>query len=338
VCNLKLAGRIIPEEEGMTKPDNFSFIPSILIRNSHIQSILASSRIRITRDNSLLKNSVEIICTTSCGSKLLSFFSHQVNSRGLIIIIHGWEGSSSSAYVQAAGDYFYNLGFSICRLNLRDHGDSHHLNEGLFHGALLEETFDAVNQLAQMEIKLPVYIIGFSMGANFALRIACMNSQKMIANLAHVFAISPPLDPYKTTLAIDNGLFFYRKYFLRKWKRSLIKKQNIFPEKYNFSKMLNARTCMELTEDIMPYFPEFPSYRDYFNLYTLKEDFFKKLNMPVTIIISEDDPVIPVEDFNTLQENEFLQISKQKYGGHCGFLDLFPFNCWHQEQIASLLS
>jgi len=28
-----------------------------------------------------------------------------------------------------------------------------------------------------------------------------------IANLKHVFAISPPLDPYNTTLAIDNGYF-----------------------------------------------------------------------------------------------------------------------------------
>ena len=319
------------------KPDNFSFSPSCLIRNSHIQSILASSRLRIPRDNSLLENSVEIICTASSGSKLLSFFSRQVNSRGLIIIIHGWEGSSSSAYVLAAGNFFYNLGFSICRLNLRDHGDSHHLNEGLFHGALLEETFEAVNQLAQMESELPAYLIGFSMGANFALRIAGMNSQKQITNLKHVFAISPPLDPYKTTLAIDNGLFFYRKYFLKKWKRSLIKKQNIFPQKYDFRKLLNAKTCMELTESIMPYFPEFPSYRDYFNLYTLKEAFFKNLNLPVTIIISEDDPVIPAEDFNKLQENDFLQISRQKYGGHCGFLDLLPFSCWHQEHIAKMI-
>ena len=317
--------------------NDFSFRPSIFIKNNHIQSILASSRLRIPRENSLQKHSKEIIITTSGGSRLLSFFSQQKNPRGLIIIIHGWEGSSSSAYVQACGNYFYNLGFSICRLNLRDHGDSHHLNEGLFHGALLEETFDAVNQLAQIESKSPVYIIGFSMGANFALRIAGMNSKKVITNLTHVFAISPPLDPYKTTLAIDNGLFFYRKYFLKKWKRSLLKKQNIFPEKYNFGRMLNARTCMELTESIMPYFPDFPSYRDYFNLYTLKEDFFKKLNMPVTIIISEDDPVIPAGDFNKIKENEFLQLSRQKYGGHCGFLDLFPFSCWHQDQIAAML-
>ena len=97
-----------------------------------------------------------------------------------MIILHGWEGSSSSAYVLAAGAYFYNRGFSVCRLNLRDHGESHHLNEGLFHGALLEETFDAVNTVARTSQNLPVYLLGFSMGANFALRIAIKHAQTPI--------------------------------------------------------------------------------------------------------------------------------------------------------------
>jgi predicted alpha/beta-fold hydrolase len=223
-------------------------------------------------------------------------------------------------------------------LNLRDHGDSHHLNEGLFHGALLDETFDAVNQLAQLEKDLPAYIIGFSMGGNFALRIARKNSRIPIQNLKSVFAVSPPLDPYKTTLAIDNGYFFYRQYFLKKWKRSLIKKQQLFPQKYDFSKMLKAKTCMELTEDIMLYFPELPSYRDYFNLYTLKNDFFQNFTLPVKIFIAEDDPVIPKEDYCSLQENKFFQILRQRFGGHCGFIDLFPMSCWHQERIAEIIN
>jgi predicted alpha/beta-fold hydrolase len=252
--------------------------------------------------------------------------------------LHGWEGSSSSAYVLASGAFFYKLGFSICRLNLRDHGDSHHLNEGLFHGALLDETFDAVNQLAQLEKDLPAYIIGFSMGANFALRIAMKNSRIPIQNLNGVFAVSPPLDPYKTTLAIDNGYFFYRKYFLKKWKRSLIKKQRLFPQKYDFRKMLKAKTCMELTEAIMPYYPELPSYRDYFNLYTLKNDSFQNFTIPVKIFIADDDPVIPQEDYYNLQENKFFQISRQRFGGHCGFIDLFPMRCWHQERIAGIIN
>jgi predicted alpha/beta-fold hydrolase len=283
-------------------------------------------------------NSREIIINTSSGSRLLSFYSHHPQSKGLIILLHGWEGSSSSAYLLATGDYFYNLGFSICRLNLRDHGDSHYLNEGLFHGALLDETFDAVNYLSRLSENKPVYLIGFSIGGNFVLRIAIRHHWTPIANLKHVFAISPPLDPYKTTLAIDNGYFFYRKYFLKKWKRSLIKKQRLFPGEYDFNKMLKAKTCMGLTEEIMPYFPDLLSYRDYFNLYTLKNDSFQYLNIPVKIFISEDDPVIPYEDYKRIQENEFLKISRQRFGGHCGFIDLFPVRCWYNKVIAEIIN
>lgn len=307
------------------------------MRNRHLQSILASSRLRTFGIKPLLKTSQKKIITTEHGSSLLAFFSRHPHNRGMLILLHGWEGSSSSAYVVAAGNYFYTLGFSVCRLNLRDHGESHHLNEGLFHGALIEETFDAVNQLAGLAGNAPVYVIGFSLGGNFALRIAGKHSRNPVKGLTHVFAISPPLDPYKTTLAIDRGLPFYRKYFLKKWKRSLAIKQKLFPEKYNFDKLLKYQTCMELTEAIMPYFPDFSSYRDYFNLYTLGDDFFRNLNLPVTILIAEDDPVIPLEDFQKLKEDEFLQISWQKFGGHCGFLDIFPFSCWHQEKIAAII-
>jgi uncharacterized protein len=298
---------------------------------------MASSQLRVPKKNTMLKNSCEIIINTSYGSRLLAFISRHPASKGLIILMHGWEGSSSSAYILASGDFFYNLGFSICRLNLRDHGDSHHLNEGLFHGALLEETFEAVNYLSGLSENLPVYIIGFSMGGNFALRIAMTHSRMPITNLKHVFAVSPPLDPYKTTLAIDNGYFFYRKYFLKKWKRSLAKKQRLFPHKYNFNNMLKAKTCMELTEKIMPYFPELTSYREYFKLYTLHNDSFQKMNIPVNVFIAEDDPVIPLTDYISLQENDFFRISVQKYGGHCGFLDIFPLNCWYCERIAEIL-
>lgn len=314
------------------------FKPSFFFRNPHFQSIMASSRLRLHRNNIMAKKAKEVIIKTSSGSRLLSFFSSHPGSKGLIILLHGWEGSSSSAYLLATGDYFYRLGFSICRLNLRDHGDSHHLNEELFHGALLQETFEAVDYLSNLSEKKPVYLIGFSLGGNFALRIAMQHSREPIVNLRHVFAISPPLDPYKTTIAIDNAYSFYRKYFLKKWKRSLKKKQELFPKKFDFSKMLKAKTCIELTEKVMPYFPEMTTYRDYFNLYMLKNYSFQNLKIPVTVFIAEDDPVIPHEDYRHLQENDFLKISRQRFGGHCGFIDLFPVRCWYNQIIAEIIT
>ncbi len=299
---------------------------------------MASSRLRLPLKNAITKCSQKMIIKTSSGSSLLSYLSSHPTSKGLIILLHGWEGSSSSVYILTTAAYFYNLGYSVCRLNLRDHGDSHHLNEELFHGALLQETFESVRNLSGIPEDKPVYLIGFSLGGNFALRIAMTHKRTPITNLRHVFAVSPPLDPYKTTLAIDNGYSFYRRYFLKKWKRSLKKKQQLFPEKYDFNPMMKATTCIELTEKILPYFPEMNNYREYFNLYTLKKDNFNDLNIPVTIFIAEDDPVIPYEDYLQLQENDYLKISRQKYGGHCGFINLFPARCWYNQIIYDIIS
>ena len=317
--------------------DDTTFNPHSFVRNSHLQSFLASAHFLTPFHSTLLSNSKDVIIETSNKSRLLANMSTAHPSKGLVVIIHGWEGSSSSAYVLAAGSFFYKLGFSICRLNLRDHGESHHLNEGLFHGALLDETFDAVRYAASQHEHFPVYLLGFSLGANFSLRVAIKNTMTPIENLKHVFAVSPPLDPYKTTLAIDQGPSFYRKYFLKKWKRSLRAKQNIFPAKYNFEHMLRSRTCMELTADIMAYYPEFPSYRDYFKLYTLDRNSFKNLNVPVKIFIASDDPVIPINDFEFLAENDYLSISRQSFGGHCGFIDFFPLSRWYQDKIAEII-
>ncbi|MEE9912617.1 MAG: alpha/beta fold hydrolase [Deltaproteobacteria bacterium] len=320
-----------------SKKNSSGFLPRSFLKNRHLQSILASARIVIPPHRPLLEHSREMIIDTTDGAKLLAHFSHHPESRGLFIILHGWEGSSSSAYVLAAGSYYFNRGFSVSRLNLRDHGESHHLNAGLFHGALLQETFDAIQLLARQNRDLPVYLLGFSLGANFALRVAIKHAQTPICGLRHVFAVSPPLDPYKTTLAIDNSMAFYRKYFLKKWRRSLKIKQQLFPDLYNFDTMLRARTCMALTSDMMAYFPQFPSYRDYFKLYTLNQKSFQDLNLPVNIFIAEDDPVIPLDDFQSLRDNQYLTISRQPFGGHCGFIDLFPYRRWYNEKISEIL-
>ena len=104
-----------------------------------------------------------------------------------------------------------------------------------------------------------------------------------------------------------------------------------------FTNILREKTCMALTEAIMPHYPDFRSYREYFNRYTLLENALIDLTIPVTIIASEDDPIVPVTDLHELQKNKYLHISIQKYGGHCGFIDFLPFACWSEREISNIL-
>jgi uncharacterized protein len=316
-----------------------SFLPSIWARNPHIQTIFGSLGIRAAGKNEMALFAREVIIDAGNGGRLLGYHSRQPvrPPRGLMVMIHGWEGSSDSTYVLSTGRFFFRRGYDIFRLNLRDHGRSHHLNRGLFHGALTDEIVQAVGNIARLLPDRPCHLIGFSLGGNFALRIALRQSVSAIHNLRRIFAISPALDPYRSTLTIDKSLPIYRIYFLAKWKRSLRKKQRCLPELYRFDEILHHKTCMSLTEAIMPWYTEFTGYREYFRRYTLTGNALASLAVPVTVITSEDDPVVPVEDFNRLPSNPFLDICIQRYGGHCGFLDPFPWGCWYERRIEAIL-
>lgn len=286
----------------------------------------------------MLESAREVLLDGGTGVRLLGYHSQQPGnggeSRSLVLLIHGWEGSSDSTYIRSTGRYLFSKGCDVLRLNLRDHGKSHHLNEGLFHGARIDEVFQAARRAAGLA-RGSFFITGFSLGGNFALRIALKASESAIPNLREVISISPSLDPHRATVAIDESP--YRLYFLIKWKRSLLKKQSLFPRKYDFTEVLKLRTCMDMTESVMKYYPEFSGCRDYFRRYTLKGDALAGLSVPVTMISAKDDPIISADDIRGLKHNGYLKPLLESHGGHCGFLDPFPFGCWYERKIYEII-
>ncbi|HPC03632.1 MAG TPA: alpha/beta fold hydrolase [Syntrophales bacterium] len=308
------------------------FRPGSWASNPHLQSMAASLRFRALPLRGALSGSVETIVDCGNDVRLLGFLTRQKGkSRGLFLLLHGWEGSMNSAYMLHTGGYLVRSGFDVFRLNLRDHGPSHHLNRGLFHGALTEEVIAAAARIGEFSEGLPYFILGFSLGGNFALRIAARGRMEDIPGLKRVFAVSPVLDPMKTTLAIDGGFPFYRRYFRKKWQRSLKTKEHLFPDLYRFDGVYAMKTLMEMTDYFVGHHSPFRDARDYFSRYTLLGNALDRLAFPVTILTSEDDPIIPVDDFRDLRNGDGkLTLSIQPRGGHCGFIDPFPFGCWYE--------
>ena len=318
------------------------FKPGPFLRSGLVQTIVGSLKIRLPKTSRMLNAQKELLLNAGKGIRLQGFHSKQPGkSRGLVILMHGWEGSALSTYIQRSGNFFYNQGFDIFRLNLRDHGDTHHLNPDPFNGSLIDETYNAVKQAAKLAGKLPVYLAGFSLGGNFVLRIALRSSaaasKNKIPNLKHCVAVSPALNPHDATVLMDqHGLL--GKYFLQKWSHSLSKKQQAFPEKYNFSEMLKSRDVMDLTEKIIPHHTHFASVRAYFDSYTLLGDALYKNKVPTTIITSKDDPIIRVADFHNLRLGKQTQLIITDYGGHNGFIQSWKMNPWYLKVMDQVFS
>jgi hypothetical protein len=314
------------------------FTPAPWARNPHLQTVFASLRLRACGRNRMADCAREVIVEAGSGVRLLGYHSrHEKGSRGLVLLLHGWEGSSGSTYILCTGRFLFDAGFDVFRLNLRDHGGSHHLNEEIFHSARIEEVFNAVRTVSTLSGPNPFSLVGFSLGGNFVLRIALRCTDSDIPPLRQVIAINPVLDPYKATAAIDSRFAVYRNYFLKKWKRSLRMKQTLYPERYDFGEFLSVGSCMEITERLIPKYSPFRDATEYFRTYTLLGDVFRSLSVPVLILMSEDDPIIDVGDFRELRGNGNLRISLQRYGGHCGYLDPFPFGSWSDRAIRASL-
>jgi predicted alpha/beta-fold hydrolase len=314
-----------------------SFRPAPYLRNGHLQTILASSSFRAWGKNPMCDAAREMTIRTSGGVRLLGYYSPQRShqKKGLVVLLHGWEGSVASTYILCTGNRLYRRGYEIFRLNFRDHGDSHHLNQGIFYAVLLEEVFQAVKYLCRWVENKPVFLTGFSLGGNFALRIARKLLQTPIENLLHVAAISPVLDPAKSTTKIDQYPLI-RLYFLKKWIQSLKKKQELFPAIYDFTDLLSLKSIQELTDELLRKYSEFNSAAAYFKKYSLLEDALKDLPVPVTIITAKDDPIIPVEDFYGLELNHRTHLIIHDFGGHNGFVDGFFLKSWYEQKLAEI--
>lgn len=146
-----------------------SFLPVFGLRNTHTQSVINSSgyrrRIVGKRSSALLDAEQDWMVDGGDGVQLLGHFSPQAgDSKGLVIMFHGWEGSSSSNYIVGAGGMLYDQGFDVFRLNFRDHGDSHHMNTGIFHSCLLAEVIHALKDIQQRTGAKNWALSGYSLG------------------------------------------------------------------------------------------------------------------------------------------------------------------------------
>ena len=118
----------------MTTVADNTFRPPFYLKHTALQTILASIGLRKWGFNPMLRAAQHHILDVGSGIRLSGFFSSILNqsSKGLCILLHGWEGSSGSTYVLNCGRQLYIDGYDVFRLNYRDHGNSHHLNKGLF--------------------------------------------------------------------------------------------------------------------------------------------------------------------------------------------------------------
>lgn len=299
-----------------------SFDPGALLRPAHAQTILSSLPTRqwqLRRAAAGLEASSEIVdLTTDDGVRLRARVAVSHPAAPLVILIHGWLGGDRSSYILSNATALRSAGFNVARLNMRDHGDTEGLNQAMFNSGRIGEIIDASGKLAREYGHGGTGFMGFSLGANFALRAA---SSACGTVALPTLAVCPVIEPGPSSYAIDHGWYGYRLYFVRRWRRAFAAKQRAFPNDYDLRDAMRLSSVEALTDYFVERFTPYRNSEDYFSHYSLANDLLEGLDAPTQIIAAADDPVIPLHGFDRLPRNRHLAIKITRYGGHCGFVE-----------------
>ncbi len=325
---------------------NAGFRPPSWLANRHVQSVLPSLPLRRgaveRRAAPVVAASRQLILDCGSGARLMGWLADPppavaLSARRLALLLHGWEGSSESLYVLSVAQLLHERGFTVLRLNLRDHGGTHALNEELFHSCRIAEVTGAVARVQALYPDASLALAGFSLGGNFWLRVGARAAEAGI-RIARIVAVCPVLDPATTLAALEHGPAMYRQYFLFKWRRSLRAKQTAWPGTYDFGAMLADPSLTAMTERMVLKYTEFPDLASYLRGYAITGPVLESLAAPATIITARDDPMILAHDLERIARPQALRLVVTERGGHCGYMDALGGPSWIDRAIVSELA
>lgn len=316
--------------------------PSHIFRNGHVNTIAAASTLRkayALRVSQTLREQAESCLLSLPDNVQLQGFlnSHtSLDTKPLVMILHGWLGCAESLYLLPVASKLHALGFNVFRLNFRDHGGTQHLNKELFHSCRLDEVLDATQAIKKLISHTNFYIVGFSLGGNFALRIGAKAKENNLV-IDKIFSICPVMNAANALDENNSMLSIYSKYYLQRWKNMLKIKHKFFPENYDLTTINQQSSLTEMTKHLLLKYTEFSSVKNYLEGYSITGGRLKTLSVNSDIYIAGDDPVIPSHDWENLYTSEYLNIHHTQFGGHCGYLNGMLNTNWIDEQIIKSL-
>lgn len=310
-----------------TAPD---FRPPLWLRSGMVQTFLASSSRRQKLGRDFEADALRLDLPAGDGLRTSCYFNEHPDAKGMVVLFHGWLGTPQSGYVVSAARKLFDAGFSIARMTLPDHGDAALMNAGVVDITRHDFLREAMRALAAHRPGLPLGLMGFSLGGNFALRLARDLKSHPIPDLRHVIGISPVIEPSDTCDRIDAYAVF-RFYFLRKFNKLARAKQAIFPALEGIDDVLSHRTIRGLTEVSVRRWTPFPDIDSYFAGYRIHAGDFTGCPARVTLLSAQDDPIVRAIHAERLPEDPGLERVFTRFGGHNGFFSRFPQGAFSEE-------
>jgi predicted alpha/beta-fold hydrolase len=258
-----------------------------------------------------------------------------------VVIVHGLEGSSESAYMLGIAEKGLAAGMNVIRMNQRNCGGTEGMSSTLYHSGRSGDVAAVVHNLITQDRISRVALAGFSMGGNLVLKLAGEWGSEGPPELRAVAAVCPSVDLAPSADALHlKGNRLYEYYFMWKLRRRLRVKAKLFPGAFDVSRLRGVTTLRDFDHKITAYYCGFQGASDYYAR-AAATNVVDRIAVPAFILHAANDPFIRIlpETRRKILSNPNIAFLETEDGGHCSFLaDSDGYDGrWAEKQVVDFL-
>lgn len=272
-----------------------------------------------------------------CGDKLRAFYA--AGSTGILVaVFHGLSGDTSADYVRKTARLVRAAGHSVLAVNHRGCGAGRGLARGVYHSGRSDDV-GAVFSWARGALPETRHVgVGVSLSGNALLLLL---TQQGPGQPDAAIAINPPANLEHCSKRISSGINrLYDWRFVRACTELLHERRadGLLPDDFEIPRV---STLWEFDEEVTAPLGGFASALDYYQRCSTYE-LFDRIERPTVIITSQDDPFVPVADFESARSVPAIHLHVERFGGHVGYLERGPLpftgRKWIDGAVAHYLS
>jgi hypothetical protein len=237
-----------------------------------------------------------------------------------LILVHGLEGSSEAGYARSLAQAALEAGCAAHRFNMRSCGGTERLSgRSLYHSG---QTSDLLTVIRQLAGGAPIFLAGFSLGGNVALKLAGELGESAVRLIAGVMAISTPIDLAACVRQLDKpSNSIYARRFVSRLKERVRAKERLTPGLFDLSGLHQVRDIYGFDDRFTAPAFGFGSADNYYATQSANQ-FLDRIRVPTLLVQAKDDPLIPfsVFDHPAFSNNPHLRLLATEHGGHLGFI------------------
>ncbi len=237
-----------------------------------------------------------------------------------LVLFHGLEGSSASAYAQAFAGVAQQRGWAYTVPHFRGCSGEPNRAPRAYHSGDFEE-IGWILQRLRATSAAPLLAVGVSLGGNALLRWAEEIGDSAAATASAVAAVSSPIDLAAAGRAIDQGFnwLVYSRMFLRTMKPRALAKLALYPGLFDRDRLLAARTLYDFDDVFTAPLHGYRDTPDYWNRASAQPH-LARIRIPALVLNARNDPFVPGASLpGVSQVGRYVTLWQPAHGGHVGF-------------------